>query len=55
MATKMIGSLRQGLSELYGLLSFRIFLVLVAIEWIYSAAGDFWIGFTHGVYRTVGW
>ena len=54
MATRMIGSLRDRLSGLYGLLSFKIFLALVAIEFIYSAAKDFWIGFRYGIYSIVG-
>ena len=54
MATRMIGSLRHRLNGLYGLLSFKIFLVLVAIELIYSAAKNFWIGFRYGIYSIVG-
>jgi hypothetical protein len=50
----MTKSIRHRLSELYSLLSFKIFLVLVAIELIYSAAKDFWIGFRYGIYSVTG-
>lgn len=54
MAEKMIVSFKKGWSGLYSTLSFRIFLVLVALEVTYSAAEDFMFGFGRGICSVVG-
>lgn len=48
-------SLNDKAMEASEILSFKIFMALIAIEQIYSAAKDFSLGFRNGVMNVVGY